>query len=240
MATKITHEKYLENLKERNIDIIPIQKYINSNTKILHKCSCGKEWMVMPQKVYRGDTCGCNYNITNEKYLNMLKAKNIKVGPLEDYKGVKEKILHRCECGNEWITTPDSILQGSTCGCKNKKVIRKSRSIETYRNRKTLLYYVTISGIPKIGICLLERYKKPEDAIFKYRYSSEKKNHDIKIIDYKVYNDGASAYNIEWAIKNRLNEYKYTGANFIRGDKGGGESECFNEDVYDKVKKYFI
>jgi len=240
MPLKITNEKYLENLRNKKIKVIPIEKYINAKTKIKHKCTCGNIWEVMPNKVYRGDTCGCNHNISNKKYMGMLNKKSIKVIPLEDYKGVKIKIKHKCICGNIWEVTPDSVLQGSSCGCANKKVLRKGHSIKTYKNRKTLLYYITIDDIPKIGICLLERYKEPEDAIFKYRYSSEKKNHNIKIIDYKIYNDGAEACSIEWAIKHRLKDFRYSGPKFIREDKGGGESECFDRDIYHLVEKYFI
>lgn len=62
-----THNDYLVKLRERNIiEIIPIEKYIQANKKILHKCQkCGYEWNVKPNNVLSGFGCpACYGNIT--------------------------------------------------------------------------------------------------------------------------------------------------------------------------------
>ena len=57
-----THEQYIKELKEINPNIIPIEKYINSNTNILHKCLIDDyEWYVSPLHTLSGNGCPqCN------------------------------------------------------------------------------------------------------------------------------------------------------------------------------------
>lgn len=57
--------------------------------------------------------------LTHADYLQKLQGKNIKVIPLEKYKGSKFKILHKCECGNEWRIEPRMVLRNVKCGCKH-------------------------------------------------------------------------------------------------------------------------
>ena len=54
-----TNEWYINKLKEKGIEIIPLEQYTKSHTKILHKCMCGREWKTEPASVLRGRTCGC-------------------------------------------------------------------------------------------------------------------------------------------------------------------------------------
>ena len=42
---------------------------------------------------------------------------------------------------------------------------------EIYKNRKTILYYIKINDVYKIGIAIHEKYKSVEDTIIKYRYT---------------------------------------------------------------------
>jgi len=132
---KSSQEKYVQKLKDKNIEVIPLENYINMKTKILHKCTCGTEWHEYPGNVINGTTCGCKFH---KQYVQKLKDKNIEVIPLENYINMKTKILHKCTCGTEWFSTPGSVLKGSKCGCG---VI--NRGINTYKNRKTILYRQT-------------------------------------------------------------------------------------------------
>jgi len=134
-----TNEQYLEKLKEKNIKVAPLENYINSTTKILHKCICGNEWNIIPSAILKGNLCGCNliqYNQTNtnEWYLEKLKEKNIKVIPLETYIKSETKILHKCYCNNEWLGRPMDVLKGMGCGCKRNYSLR---GVEFYKNKKT-------------------------------------------------------------------------------------------------------
>jgi len=129
------YNTYVQKLKDKNIEVIPLENYINMKTKILHKCTCGTEWHEYPGNVINGTTCGCKFH---KQYVQKLKDKNIEVIPLENYINMKTKILHKCTCGTEWFSTPGSVLKGSKCGCG---VI--NRGINTYKNRKTILYRQT-------------------------------------------------------------------------------------------------
>jgi len=226
---KKTHNVYLKDLKNKNIDVIPLEKYNGIDTKILHKCTCGNEWAVSPNTVLKGYKCGCknHLNKTHEEYIKQLLDKKIYTIPLEEYKNNTTKILHRCTCGNEWMATPATVLYGFKCGCMlNKKI-----SSETYKNRKTILYYIKVNELYKIGISLFERYNSPESQILKGRYGDKKyKDYNIKILQYKIYDDGSEAFMKEKEILEEYDNKKYM---YISDDMNefGGYTELFKEDL---------
>lgn len=55
---KKTHYEYVTELSLINSDIDVLEKYINSNTPILHRCKKHNiQWKVVPQSILQG--CGC-------------------------------------------------------------------------------------------------------------------------------------------------------------------------------------
>lgn len=53
-----THKQYVEDLEKTNLDIVVVDKYINSKTSILHKCKiCGCEWYATPSHILSGRGC---------------------------------------------------------------------------------------------------------------------------------------------------------------------------------------
>lgn len=53
-----THYKYVDEVNNINPDIEVIGEYINSQTKILHKCKlCGYEWEIVPNNILNGQCC---------------------------------------------------------------------------------------------------------------------------------------------------------------------------------------
>lgn len=53
-----THEQYVEELCNINKNIVVLERYINNNTPLLHKCLvCGNEWNTKPMNTLSG--CGC-------------------------------------------------------------------------------------------------------------------------------------------------------------------------------------
>ena len=53
-----TTNEYIQELKEKNISIIPLEEYQFAATKILHKClKCGNEWKTAPSNVLYGYGC---------------------------------------------------------------------------------------------------------------------------------------------------------------------------------------
>ena len=71
---------------------------------------------------------------TTEQYKQDLKNKNIQIECLEEYKGNKSKILHRCLKHNiEWMIRPNNVLNGQGCKlCGSEKIhdkLVKSQSV---------------------------------------------------------------------------------------------------------------
>jgi len=116
-----------------------------------------------------------------------------------------------------------------------------SRTLETYRNDRTILYYIKINNVYKVGI--YKHYLKNTEKNILRRYTSHKlaKNVTIEIIDYKIYEDGYYAALYEQEILRMYKDKKYLGEKFItENGKSGGETECFVEDIYENIKSYFV
>ena len=57
-ANSLSHEEYIERLSDVNSSIIPLEKYININTKIKHLCTIHNiEWNVSPASTLQGHGC---------------------------------------------------------------------------------------------------------------------------------------------------------------------------------------
>jgi len=134
--------------------------------------------------------------------------------------------------------------------CTHMKTKIPQNKIELYRNRKTILYYVKINNLWKIGVAIHEKYKDPIDTILKYRYGMEIKygNVSIEIIDYKIYENGEYAYLNEQEILELNAEYKYTGDRILGCNKYGiigeelkksRETEIFTKNIYKDISYYF-
>ncbi len=121
MSRKITTEKYKKQIKNKNV--ICLEKYINRQTPILHKCKkCKYEWKARPCNIKKGTKCpACSkimkikkMTLTNEQYIKQIKNKSLL--SLEQYKGDKVKILHKCKkCDYEWKIRPNAVKQGQAC-----------------------------------------------------------------------------------------------------------------------------
>lgn len=227
---KMSDDNYIKKLQEKEITIIPIEKYKGINQSILHKCHCGIKRKISPKKVLNGkNKCTCIVKNT-DIYLQKLKLKDIKVYPLEDYKGTHNKILHKCYCGKNWMIAPSVILADKNVGCGCRVL---GRSIEHYRGRKTILYYIKVNELWKIGIKLYdEKYKNIQDNLLKGRFGLKQyKDCNFEILKTKIYENGEEAYLLEQTILEEFKEYKY-----IKDDMGwfGGHTELFTEDI-DKI-----
>ena len=128
----MSHELYLARLSKINSNVIPLETYINSTTKILHKCSkCSNEWRTIPDVVLRG--CGCpkcgNKKIgeklvkTHEQYKVELAEHNPNIDVIGSYVNSLTAIKHRCKIdGYEWMVSPSHLLSGTGCPlCSNSK-----------------------------------------------------------------------------------------------------------------------
>jgi len=217
---KKTQNWYIKKLIDKNIEVKPIEEYINIKTKILHKCTCGNEWEITPNNVLSGQKCGCIIgpkNNTNEWYLKKLKEKGIKVIPLETYINIRTKILHKCICNSEWEVSPLSIINGNKCGCAKRLNLRDK---EFYKNKETVLYYIKIKGLYKIGVTL---YKNSIEESLKKRFFKQK----YEVIEVDIFKDGSEAFTLEQQILEFNREYRYLGEKVLKS----GNTELFIKDI---------
>ena len=118
---KLTHEEFINRMKEVNNDIEILGEYINNATKI--KCRCKIDNYIFetrPQDLLNGIGCPkCSNKIKNKTtgyFINELKEINDNIEVLGEYKGSKIKIKCKCKIdGYEWETIPQNLLKGSSC-----------------------------------------------------------------------------------------------------------------------------
>lgn len=120
MSRKKTHEEYVAELAGINPNIEVVGEYVNSKTKIIHRCKIdGYEWRVAPVCILRGQgcpRCAGNERYGHEEYVKRVSIINPNIEVVGTYINNATPILHRCRLdGNEWIVKPNSILQGHGC-----------------------------------------------------------------------------------------------------------------------------
>lgn len=118
---KLTHEEYVDRVKNINSNIDVVGKYINATTKIMHKCRIdGYEWNAYPNHILRGSGCPECVGLrkkTHEEYVQEVANLNPNIEVIGKYKNINTKILHKCKVdGYEWEITPYCIL-GMKQGC---------------------------------------------------------------------------------------------------------------------------
>ena len=126
MKQSKTHDQYVEELKVKNPSVEVIGKYVNTKTKITHRCLIHNIlWDTSPNSALKGGGCEIchvtkirNSNTkTHEQYITEVKNVNPNITVIEKYYDSHRPILHDCKLHNiQWKASPASILQG--CGCK--------------------------------------------------------------------------------------------------------------------------
>lgn len=138
-----THEQYIEELLVANPNIEVIGKYVNSHTKILHRCKMdGCEWMVQPNDVLQGygcPRCAGNERYGHEEYIRRVSEISPNIEVVGVYIDNQTKILHRCKTdGCEWMPYPNHILRG--CGCPQCNTSKGEKAIEAWIKKQNILY----------------------------------------------------------------------------------------------------
>lgn len=116
MSRKKTPEEYLQECKDKELDL-PIEDYVNSKTKINHKCLKGHIYPQMPDRHLRGQGCPkCKgkYSYTPKEYYDLCREKGLDL-PIEDYKNNSTKIRHKCKYGHVYPQRPNDHLRGQSC-----------------------------------------------------------------------------------------------------------------------------
>lgn len=118
---KYGHDEYVNRVARVNKDIEVVGEYVNSRTKILHRCKiCGHEWCATPYLILRGTGCPvCGINKrkrSHAQYVADVAKINPDIEVIGEYVNNDTKILHRCKIdGYEWYAKPKNILRGNGC-----------------------------------------------------------------------------------------------------------------------------
>ena len=147
MPKKKTNQEFINELKEKNIEYVPLEEYINSITKIKFQCKQGHIWEATPHNILCGRGCPyCSHvaKLSNEDFVSRLKNVTNKIELLERYKSFHEKILCRClRCGHKWMISPAKLLNGRGCPIcareirgKNKMKIGKKNFESNLKKKK--------------------------------------------------------------------------------------------------------
>ena len=131
MRKKKTHEEYVEEVKIKNPNIEVIELYVNSSTRILHKCKiCKHEWRAYPENILKGHGCSVCVGVirkTHNEYVSELSIKNPNVIAIDEYINAKTSIKHKCLIHNYiWSLTPTDALKGQGSPlCRGMKISDK-------------------------------------------------------------------------------------------------------------------
>lgn len=118
--TRMSHEMFIERLKQINPHIIVLDKYQTSQQKINVKCEiCQYTWQVKPNTLLNGVGCancaGLKKKTTNE-FKDDLRKINPTIDVLGKYSGNRTGIKVQCQlCGHIWSPTGKSLLNGHGC-----------------------------------------------------------------------------------------------------------------------------
>lgn len=116
-----TTDSFMNELKGILPNIQILDEYSNSHTKIKCQCrQCGKTFTKTPYLLLKGS--GCSYCDAkhkfrdHEEFVKDLNNINPKIKILGNFTTTKDKILVQClDCGKEWYSTPNMLLQGNGC-----------------------------------------------------------------------------------------------------------------------------
>lgn len=123
-----TNEQYVNELKNINPNIIPLEEYMGAAAPMLHKCLLHNVvWTPIPHDLLSGRGCKqCGIDkmtekanarrLTQDEYEFDVYQINPQIEVVGKYVDCSTKIMHRCKIdGYEWLVTPDSIKQGTGC-----------------------------------------------------------------------------------------------------------------------------
>ena len=76
MAKKLTHEEYVTKLKNNN-ELTVLEKYQGSATHILHRCKCGIEWKIEPERASKPGTVCRNGKSKIDEILDIVMVQTV-------------------------------------------------------------------------------------------------------------------------------------------------------------------
>ena len=138
-----SHEQFVLELKNIYPNILILDTYINSYTKI--KCKClihNYEWKAIPNNLLQGYGCVfCSGKAkTFDEFLDELKEINANIEIIGNYVNTSTKVKCRCKIdGCEWSATPNNLLSGH--GCPKCNFSKGEKAISNYLTRHKISFY---------------------------------------------------------------------------------------------------
>lgn len=128
MFVKKSNQEFIQECKNMGYDL-PVDKYQGSYVKIRFMCNNGHEYLQTPKNHMQGYGCSLckgKKKKTNEQYIQECKDKNLDM-PIEEYRGTRIKIKHRCKQGHIYSQAPCDHLHNHGCPycSKNHKLTNK-------------------------------------------------------------------------------------------------------------------
>lgn len=152
MPRKRTNEEFESLLKEKNPTIIPLEKYVKKDEKILCRCSvCAHEWKVTPGSIIRGSGCpNCSAKRlsrerlrSDEEFKKIVYSKNKNIKILNEYTGLNSLLKCEClECGNSWEIIVKNLTGCKKCGyARVSDLLKKTNEnfIEELKNKNDMV-----------------------------------------------------------------------------------------------------
>lgn len=163
MSKKKTHEQYVNELLIINPNIEVIGLYVDTHTKILHRCKIDQyEWEARPHDLLREKgcpICAGTQKKTHDKYIEELTRLHSNIEVVGHYVNNRVPILHKCiidDC--EWYAAPTNILKGK--GCPICGLDRRVKlSTRTHNEFVDLLYNIN----PNIEV--VGQYTRAKDKV---------------------------------------------------------------------------
>lgn len=89
-----SHIQYIDDLSKVNINIEPIEEYINTDTNILHQCKiCGHRWSIKPNHTLLGHGCPMCNESRGERCVSLwLQKYNFKYIPQYKFDDCRDKL----------------------------------------------------------------------------------------------------------------------------------------------------
>lgn len=114
----LTLDSYQNLIKPLGLQCIEI---VDVTTPVLHTCKCGNTFKKRPATVLYGRSQACKkckdnrLTKSHSVYVNEVAEKFPDILVIGTYKNAKTKIIHKHECGYEWFSRPNDILNGYHC-----------------------------------------------------------------------------------------------------------------------------
>lgn len=124
---KITNDEFIKRIKDINQNIVALEKYTNSSSKISFECKkCGYKWKSTPRAVMNSKNgcpkCSGKIKKSNDEFIEKISVINPNIITLSKYININTKVKCQClKCGYVWDSLPNNLYKGHGCPNCNRR-----------------------------------------------------------------------------------------------------------------------